>query len=54
MEQVLETLALLADAILQRNRQAVDEDLVRVHRRPAHLLDLAHLHVVPIEIRIEE
>ena len=46
VQDVLEALALLADAILQRHRQAVEEQLVGVDRLAAHLVDHARLDVV--------
>ena len=54
VQQILEALALLADTIVEGNRQAVDEDLVGIHRRTAHFLDFPHLHVVAVEIGIKE
>src|SRR5688572_15894026 len=54
VQDVLETLAFLADAIGLGHRQRVEEHLVRVDRVAAHLLDLAHLDVLAVEVRIEE
>jgi hypothetical protein len=42
-------LPFLADAILQRHRQAVEEELVGVDRLAAHLVDDARLHVFAVE-----
>ena len=54
VQDVLEALALLADAIGLGHRQRVEEHLVRVDRVPAHLLDLAHLDVLAVEVGIEQ
>src|SRR5207247_5970204 len=45
VQDVLEALAFLADAVRRGHRQAVEEPLVRVDGMPADLLDLAHFDV---------
>ena len=47
-------LPFLADAVLDRDLEPVDEDLVGVDRLAAHLLDLAHLDVLAVEVGVEE
>ena len=54
MQDVVEAAAFLADAVLQRHRQLVEEELVGIDRLAAHLVDLAHLDVAAVEIGIEE
>src|SRR4029078_12855304 len=54
VQDVAEAVAFLADAVLDRNLEAVDEDLVRIDGGAAHLLYLARLDAVAVEIRIEE
>ena len=54
VEDVLESLALLADAIFDRNAQIIDENLIRVYALPSHFLDLSHLDTLSIEIGIKE
>ena len=49
VQDVVEALALLADAIGRRHRQFLDEQHVRIHRLAAHFLDLAHFDVAPVE-----
>ena len=54
VQQVVETLALFADAILERHLQAIDEHLVGVDRLATHLLDLADLDLRAVEVRVEQ
>ena len=54
VKNVLEAAALLADPIVDRNLQSVDEHLVRVDRLASHFLDLAHLDEAAIERGIEQ
>ncbi len=54
VQEVVEALALLADAILKRHLQAVDEHLVGVDRLAAHLVDLGDLDLGAVEIGVEE
>src|SRR6058998_2367172 len=54
VEEVVEAPAHLADDVRGRDLEAVDEDLVRVDRRPAELLDLAHRDLRAVEFREEE
>src|SRR5258708_11784649 len=54
MQQVVEALAFLADAVLERHLQAVDEDLVGVDRLAPHLIDLAHLDLGAVEVGVEQ
>jgi hypothetical protein len=53
VQDIVEAAAFLADAVLQRHRHRVEEELVGIHRLAAHLVDLAHLHEAAIEIGIE-
>ena len=54
VQDVFEAPALLADAVGDRHRQLVDEQLVRVDGLAAHLLDLAHLDAAAVEIGVEQ
>ena len=54
VQDVFEAAPLLADAVLERHFQPVEEELVRIDRLAAHLLDLAHLDARAIEIRVEQ
>ena len=54
VQDVLEAPALLADAVLERHRQAVEEQLVGVDRLAAHLVDDARLHVLAVERGVEQ
>ena len=54
VQDVLEALAFLADAVFLRHRQRIEEHLIRVDRVAAHLLDLAHLDVAPVHVGIEK
>ena len=54
VEQVMEAPALLADAVLRRHRQAVEEHRVRIDRRAAHLRNLGRREIAPVKIRVEE
>ena len=49
VENIFETAAFLADAVLHRDFQAVDEHLIGIDRLPSHLLDLAHLDEAAVE-----
>ncbi len=54
VQDVLEALALLADAVLFRHRVGVEEHLVRVDGVAPHLLDLPHFDLPAVEVGIEE
>src|SRR2546430_9532244 len=54
MQDVVETLAFLPDAVFQRNAQSIDKHLVGVHTFAAELLDLTNLDFGPIKVGIEE
>ncbi len=54
VEDVLEAAAFLADAILDRHFQAVDEHLVGVDRFATHLVDLAHFDEAAVERGVEQ
>ena len=54
VQQIAKTLAFLADAILERHRQAVDEDLVRVDRLAPHLVDHPHVAVRTVQVGVEQ
>src|SRR4029077_13843544 len=49
VEDIFKTVAFLADAVLDRHVEAVDENLIGVDRLPSHLLDLAHLDEAAVE-----
>jgi enoyl-CoA hydratase/carnithine racemase len=54
VEDVLEPSPFLADPILDRHRQVVDEQFVRVDRLAPHLVDLAHGDVATVELSVEQ
>ncbi len=54
MQDVFETAALLADAILKRNFEILEEQLVGIDRLAAHFLDLVHGDTRAIEVRVEQ
>ena len=54
VQQIVEALAFLADAVLERHLQAVDEDLVGVDRLAAHLVDLGDLDLGAVEVGVEQ
>src|SRR5215475_14962797 len=54
VQNELEASALLADAVLDRHRQAVDEKLVGVDRLASHLLNFAYVDVAPVEVGVEQ
>ncbi len=54
MQDVLEALALLADAVGLRDRHAIEEHLVGVDALAAELLDLAHLDMLAVEVSVEK
>ena len=54
MQDVFEALALLADAVGDRHRQRVDEQLVGVDGAAAHLRDFADIDVAPVEVGVEQ
>ena len=54
VQDVLEALAFLADAVLERHLEPVDEQHVRIDRVAAHLGDLAHLDGAAVEVGVEQ
>ena len=54
VEDDLEPLPFAADSVLLGNPQILDEQHVRIHRMPAHLVDQAHLDLGSIEIGVEK
>ena len=50
MQQVVEALALLPDAVRVGNEEVLDEDAVRIDRGSAHLGDPTHLDLAAIEL----
>ena len=54
VQQIVEALAFLADAVLERHLQAVDEHLVGVDRLAAHLVDLGDLDLGAVEVGVEQ
>ena len=54
VQDVFEAPALLADAIGDRHRQRVDEQLVGIDRAAAHLGDFAHVDVAAVEVGVEQ
>ncbi len=54
VQDVFEAAAFLADPVLHRNLEILEEQLVGVDRLAAHLLDLARVHALAIEVGIEE
>jgi hypothetical protein len=50
VQKIIKALAFLADAVLLGHAQPVDEDLVRIDRVPAHLVDQPHLDLAAVEI----
>src|SRR6185369_10584670 len=54
VQEVAKALAFLADAVLDRDFHAVEEQLVGVDALAAHLLDLADLHLAAIEVGVEQ
>ena len=54
MQDVLEASAFFADAVFHRDLQAVNEQLVGVHRLAAHFFDLAHLHLAAVQVGVEQ
>ena len=54
MQDVFEAAAFLAEAILERNFEILDEQFVGIDRLAAHLLDLVHGDALAIEIGIEQ
>ena len=53
-EDVAEALALLADAVLVGDEQAVDEDRVRIDRLAAHLGDPVDVDLRAVEVGVED
>ncbi len=54
VQDILEPLPFLADAILLGHEQIVYEHRVGVHGVAAHLADAAHLHFGAVEIGVEQ
>ena len=54
MQEKAKPLALLADTVLLRDRQAVDEQRIRVDAGATHLLDLADFDVGAVEVGVEQ
>ena len=54
VQKVAKALAFLANTILNRNHQAVNEKLVRIHGLAPHLVDFTYLDALPIKISIEQ
>ncbi|MNJ45829.1 hypothetical protein D3C77_409410 [compost metagenome] len=54
VEDVLEALALLANAVGHRYPQAIDEHLVGVDGLAAHLVDLMHVDAAAVEVGVEQ
>src|SRR3546814_9113677 len=53
-ENVFETVAFLADPVLDRDFEVIDEELVRIDAFAAHLLDFARLAAAAVEIGVEQ
>ena len=47
-------LTLFADPIFQRHRQTIDEDLVGIHRRPAHLWYRPNIAIRTVQVGVEQ
>ncbi len=54
VQDVFEALALLADPVLHRHRQVVDEELVGIDGAAPHLRDFARVDVLAVEVRVEK
>ena len=54
VQQVIESLAFLADPVLLRDEEVLDEDRVRVHGGATHLRNATHLDLLSIELREED
>ena len=54
VQEIAETLALLADQVRFGHRQPVDEHGVGIDALAAHLVDFADLHVVAVQVGIEQ
>ena len=54
VQDVFEAAAFLADAVVGRHVQSVDEDLIGIDRVAPHLVDHAHLDMAAIERGVEQ
>src|SRR5437899_2019022 len=54
VQEILESLAFLSDAILLRYKQVIDEDRVRVDRLASHLGDALDLDFAAVEVGVED